>query len=357
MGTLGSNRKTRGGGASDPVGFRFHPTPEELVDHYLKLKKQDKDFKCDHIAEFDVCNFDPWDLAARIPSDDMVWYFFSPKDYKYINSTRSNRTTPGGHWKITGKERAIKDRHSKAVIGKKRTLTFYRRCQPKPIKTDWVMHEFYLIDSEAISNPKLHQKDFVLCCMKKNSDMEDTSISEVELGSYSVSNAEDHAAAVVTPEVRMRTVSSLKFFVMDVDSLKLNASLVHALQSQDYSSSTYLSSGYIELGDIPQGNANIDDCNAMQSPFGYNNYSYPDKNDISTCDEGEPPSFTMSDFENEVPDHMSQEVCPPREENLELFFYPPQPEDYTLEPLMNMTVGDVLHDNNYIAYNEFWPPI
>ncbi|KAM1707916.1 hypothetical protein ACFX15_000938 [Malus domestica] len=327
MGTLGCNRKTRGGGASDPVGFRFHPTPEELVDHYLKLKKQDKDFKCDHIPEFDVCNFDPWDLAARIASDDMVWYFFSPKDYKYINSTRSNRTTPGGHWKITGKERAIRARQSKAVIGKKRTLTFYRRCHPKPIKTDWVMHEFYLIDSEAISNPKLHQKDFVLCCMKKNSDMEDTSIGEVELGSYSVSNAEDHAAAVVTPE------------------------------SQDYGSSTYLSAGYIELGDIPQGNAKIDDCNAMQSPFGYNNYSYPDKNDTSTCDEGEPPSFTMSDFENEVPDHMSQEVCPPREENLELFFYPPQPEGYNLEPLMNMTVGDVLHDNNYIAYNVFWSPI
>ncbi|TQE00094.1 hypothetical protein C1H46_014347 [Malus baccata] len=169
------------------------------------------------------------------------------------------------------------------------------------------------------------QKDFVLCRIKKNSDMEDISIGEVELGSYSVSNVEDHAAAVVTPE--------------------------------DYSSSTFLSSGYIELGDIPHGNDNIDDCNAMQSPFGYNNYSYLDKNDISTCDEGEPPGFTMSDFENEVPDHMSQEVCPPREENLELFFYPPQPEDYTLEPLMNLTVGNVLHDNNYIACNEFRSPI
>ncbi|XP_048421868.1 putative NAC domain-containing protein 94 isoform X1 [Pyrus x bretschneideri] len=275
MGTQGSNRKT--GGVSDAVGVRFNPTPEEMVDHYLKLKKQDKGFKSDHIAEFDVCNLDPWDLAARIPSDDMVWYFFSPKEYKYINSTRYNRTTPGGQWKMTGKERPVKARLSKAVIGKKRTLTFYQRCGPqrKLKKTNWVRHEYSLIDSEANSNPKLRQKDFVLNRMKKEFDEEDTSIGEVELGSYSVSNVEDHAAAAVTPE------------------------------SQDYSSSTFLSSGYIEPGDVLQANGTNYDCNAIQSPFGDNHYSYIDKNDISNYDKGD--LFTMSDFENELLDDMCQE--------------------------------------------------
>ncbi|TQE00091.1 hypothetical protein C1H46_014344 [Malus baccata] len=87
---------------------------------------------------------------------------------------------------------------------------------------------------------------------------------------------------------------------------KLNASL-HALQSQDYSSSTFLSSGYIEPGDVLQSNGTSYDCNAMQSPFGDNHYySYTDKNDISTCDKGD--WFTMSDFENEPPDDMCQEV-------------------------------------------------
>ncbi|KAB2597946.1 NAC domain-containing protein 94 [Pyrus ussuriensis x Pyrus communis] len=342
MGTQGSNRKT--GGVSDAVGVRFNPTPEEMVDHYLKLKKQDKGFKSDHIAEFDVCNLDPWDLAARIPSDDMVWYFFSPKEYKYINSTRYNRTTPGGQWKMTGKERPVKARLSKAVIGKKRTLTFYQRCGPqrKLKKTNWVRHEYSLIDSEANSNPKLRQKDFVLNRMKKEFDEEDTSIGEVELGSYSVSNVEDHAAAAVTPE------------------------------SQDYSSSTFLSSGYIEPGDVLQANGTNYDCNAIQSPFGDNHYSYIDKNDISNYDKGD--LFTMSDFENELLDDMSliiqvyqnllvcdlfgdfmhtdvfmMNVCLPQEEDLELAFHLPQLEDYTLEPPMNKKVGDVLHDNNYVC--------
>ncbi|XP_008376246.3 NAC domain-containing protein 71-like isoform X2 [Malus domestica] len=356
METPGRKRKTRGGGGSGQVGFRFHPTGEELVDHYLKLKKQDKDFQAENIPEVDVCNFDPGDLAARMPSDDMEWYFFGRKNYKYKNSKRSNRTTPGGYWKITGKERDIKVRRSKAVIGKKRTLTFYRRCEPKPKKTNWVMHEHDRIDSEA--NPKLPQ-DFVICRMKKKSDEEDTSIGEVELGSCSVSNVEDHAAAVVTPG------------------------------SQDNSSSTPLSSGYIELEDVLQANGTNDDCNAIQSPFGDNNYSYINKNDISTCDEGEPHSFTVSDLKNEAPHNMSQqsqndmdslclhvaqesptcvisknnvstsdddeqfknsisnfenqatnkrisEVCPPPEEDMEFlfdlpfFFDLPQLEDYTL---------------------------
>lgn len=86
---------------------------------------------------------------------------------------------------------------------------------------------------------------------------------------------------------------------------QLNASL-HALQSQDYSSSTFLSSGYIEPGDVLQANGTNYDCNAIQSPFGDNHYSYIDKNDISNYDKGD--LFTMSDFENELVDDMCQEV-------------------------------------------------
>ncbi|XP_048421746.1 uncharacterized protein LOC103964804 [Pyrus x bretschneideri] len=168
---------------------------------------------------------------------------------------------------------------------------------------------------------------------------------------------------------------------------KLNASLFDSLQLQDNGSSTLLSSGYIELEDVLQANGTNDDCNVIQSPFGDNNCSYTNKNNITTCDEGEPHSFTVSDFENETPHDMGQElcaqsqkdmdslrlhvaqesptyvisknnvsnndddeqfmntvsnsenqatnkriseVCPPPEEDLEIFFYPPQLEDYTL---------------------------
>jgi hypothetical protein len=93
------------------------------------------------------------------------WYFFSPLHYKYSNSTRSNRTTDQGYWKITGKELVIMARGSKYEIGRKRTLTFYQRCgEQKPKKTDWVMHEYY-------RTAKGNQIGaFVLCCLKNKSD-------------------------------------------------------------------------------------------------------------------------------------------------------------------------------------------
>lgn len=49
-----------------PVGFRFHPSDEELISHYLKLKMLGKDSLVQHvIAEVDVCKFEPWDLPGN----------------------------------------------------------------------------------------------------------------------------------------------------------------------------------------------------------------------------------------------------------------------------------------------------
>lgn len=49
-----------------PVGFRFHPTDEELISHYLKLKMLGRDSQVhDIIAEIDVCKWEPWDLPGN----------------------------------------------------------------------------------------------------------------------------------------------------------------------------------------------------------------------------------------------------------------------------------------------------
>ncbi|KAJ1381831.1 NAC domain [Sesbania bispinosa] len=122
-----------------PPGFRFHPTDEELVAYYLERKITGRSIELDIIAEVDLYKCEPWDLP------DMEWYFYSPRDRKYPNGSRTNRATRAGYWKATGKDRPV---HSqKRAVGMKKTLVYYRGRAPHGIRTNWVMHEYRLIES------------------------------------------------------------------------------------------------------------------------------------------------------------------------------------------------------------------
>ena len=47
-----------------PPGFRFHPTDEELVVHYLCRKVAKQCLPVPIIAEVDLYKYDPWDLPG-----------------------------------------------------------------------------------------------------------------------------------------------------------------------------------------------------------------------------------------------------------------------------------------------------
>ena len=51
-----------------PPGFRFHPTDEELVVHYLKKKVASAPLPVAIIAEIDLYKFDPWELPGTYES-------------------------------------------------------------------------------------------------------------------------------------------------------------------------------------------------------------------------------------------------------------------------------------------------
>jgi len=157
-----------------PVGYRFHPTDLELVNHYLRLKMLGKDSQVSDIAQVDVCKWEPWQLPSTftfassihivsmckmgvwycefvmnalvhgcvdlsaIKSDDQEWFFFC---VKHPNSNRTKRATKSGYWKPTGQDRKVRVKGT--VIATKKTLVFYEGRVPNSVRTNWVIHEYH----------------------------------------------------------------------------------------------------------------------------------------------------------------------------------------------------------------------
>lgn len=145
-----------------PPGFRFHPTDEELVAYYLKRKINGHKIDLEIIPEIDLYQFEPWELPSKslLPSNDLEWYFFSPRDRKYPNGSRTNRATKAGYWKSTGKDRKVNSQMR--AVGMKKTLVYYQGRAPNGHRSDWVMHEYRLDEGEC-EIPSGLQDAYALC--------------------------------------------------------------------------------------------------------------------------------------------------------------------------------------------------
>uniref|UniRef100_A0A7N0SXV6 NAC domain-containing protein n=1 Tax=Kalanchoe fedtschenkoi TaxID=63787 RepID=A0A7N0SXV6_KALFE len=183
-----STDSSAGGGGSGshhlnlPPGFRFHPTDEELVVHYLKKKVASSPLPVSIIAEVDLYKYDPWELPGKATFGEHEWYFFSPRDRKYPNGARPNRAATSGYWKATGTDKPVMTASGTQKVGVKKALVFYGGKPPRGVKSNWIMHEYRLVDNKTTSNNRhlafdlaskknsLRLDDWVLCRIYKKSN-------------------------------------------------------------------------------------------------------------------------------------------------------------------------------------------
>lgn len=60
-----------------PPGFRFHPTDEEIITHYLREKVMNNIFNSIAIGEADLNRCEPWDLPSKFPMKHSLLYHSS----------------------------------------------------------------------------------------------------------------------------------------------------------------------------------------------------------------------------------------------------------------------------------------
>ncbi|KAF8039097.1 hypothetical protein BT93_B1597 [Corymbia citriodora subsp. variegata] len=157
------------------VGYRFHPTKEELINYLKSNVTGCRETFCIIPTLENIYEINPWDLPAKfnvgfsqvqkasekeqwppysslrdlfnvpaensvIRSKDQEWWFICPQ----MQNQRISRKTPCGFsWKITGKHTDIKAKNDSKKIGSKITLVFLNGQTTKGTRSTWVLHEFH----------------------------------------------------------------------------------------------------------------------------------------------------------------------------------------------------------------------
>uniref|UniRef100_A0A2C9UP08 NAC domain-containing protein n=1 Tax=Manihot esculenta TaxID=3983 RepID=A0A2C9UP08_MANES len=275
-----------------PVGWRFHPSDEELVDYYLKRKRLDHPIYGLDISEVQVCDYDPRDLPglSMNNSRDKVWYFFCLPLY-HNNRGQAKRKAKDGYWKGTGDLRSVTPEDSDEEIGTKRTLVFHN-----PKATQWVIHEYEY--TAALNLPT--KGDYVLCKLKisknkKKASKKDEkaepdskktrpnkksrkSESNGNLASASASTSKNRKLEGMTTNSAYGEGEPNSLMILDLENQNLNTMASISTSNKDEMSSL------------------------MTSNF---ENGYYKRAIVSTCNKGETSCPMASDLENHCPEEMS----------------------------------------------------
>ncbi|KAI3942553.1 hypothetical protein MKW92_051226 [Papaver armeniacum] len=258
-----------------PPGFRFYPTDEELLVQYLCRKVAGYNFKLNIIGEIDLYKFDPWVLPSKAIFGEKEWYFFSPRDRKYPNGSRPNRVAGSGYWKATGTDKIITTEGRK--VGIKKALVFYIGKAPKGTKTNWIMHEYRLLEnSKKRGSSRLD--DWVLCRIyKKNSSAQKAVSSSNEVKEQSSNGTSSSSSSSQFDDVleSLPAINDQFFSLPRMNSLKNfqdqeNNKLMMNFQNLDTSKFDW--SSLAAMASLPELNS----TNPTIGRSATNNQAYPD---------------------------------------------------------------------------------
>ncbi|XP_071686512.1 uncharacterized protein [Rutidosis leptorrhynchoides] len=142
-----------------PIGYRFKPTDEELVSHYLLPKIKNLVVPKSKIWDVNVYEKHPKDLAESYPEvKEGEWYFFTSRNRRGLTGTRPCRKAGPGYWKASTPVKDIKSNNDGKRIGGKMLLVYLEGKSGYGAKTDWHMHE-YVIHGHT----DMKFDDYVLC--------------------------------------------------------------------------------------------------------------------------------------------------------------------------------------------------
>lgn len=160
-----------------PPGFRFYPTDEELVVHFLHRKATLLPCHPDVIPDLNLYPYDPWHLDGKAMAEGNKWYFYSRRTH--------SRITENGYWKSLGVEEPIfSTDNNNNNLGMKKYYAFYIGEPPEGVKTNWVMQEFSLnsdsssgtsrSSSKRRTRSKIDYSGWVICRVyERNFDNDD----------------------------------------------------------------------------------------------------------------------------------------------------------------------------------------
>ncbi|KAL4364287.1 hypothetical protein GQ457_04G003730 [Hibiscus cannabinus] len=134
-----------------PPGFRFYPSDEELVVHFLQRKAAVLPCHPDVIPDLELYPYDPWNstvyfdhsiILRKALGEGNRWYFYSRRT--------PDRSTGNGYWKPMGIDEPVVHSSSSKRVGMKKYFVFYiGESGPAGVKTNWIMQEYRLSDSDS----------------------------------------------------------------------------------------------------------------------------------------------------------------------------------------------------------------